>query len=190
MNKSHLENSLQEQLKNARSAWKFRGQKRPKFAVTPEVNQESVWDYPRPPRIEEDQSLVKVFLETEMLAESVNTFRVLETASPPTYYIPMNDINLQQLKPCEGSSLCEWKGVAKYFSSVDDLLPIAWFYPNPFESFSPLRNHVSFYPARVRCFLNEERVSAQRGGFYGGWLTKNIVGPFKGEKVSDPKKSV
>tara|TARA_Y100000588_G_scaffold81095_1_gene85198 strand:+ start:1754 stop:2335 length:582 start_codon:yes stop_codon:yes gene_type:complete len=182
---------IEKQLKRARSGWKFRGLKRPEFAVVPEVNQESVWDYPRPPRIEQDPSLLKIFSKEKTIAKSVSSLRVLETASPPTYYVPESDIDMQQLKPCDGYSLCEWKGEARYFSLLDDLLPIAWFYPKPFDEFSLLKDHVSFYPTRVRCILNGERVRPQPGGFYGGWITKKIVGPFKGDlSVSDPKQGV
>lgn len=188
MSKVRQKQFLQDQLERVRKGWIFRGQRRPGFARTPLAGQESVWDFPRPPRIEEDLRNVAVFSGETLLAKSTCTLRVLETASPPTYYIPRNDIDMNLLKDCGGTSVCEWKGKAKYLSFLETPQAIAWFYPEPFEDFSALRDHVSFYPGRVPCFLNGESVRSQPGEFYGGWITEGITGPFKGDCVSDPKR--
>lgn len=163
--------------------WKHRGQKRPEFANAPGPGQESVWDYPRPPKLAPDSRLVEVFHGDQMIASSRTTFRVLETASPPTFYIPPADVNLELLSSTSGRSICEWKGAATYWARASDpeRVVIAWSYPDPTPAFSPIRAYVSFYPAAVKCFVAAERVRAQPGKFYGGWITDEIIGPFKGE---------
>jgi uncharacterized protein (DUF427 family) len=119
-----------------------------------------------------------------ILADSRRTYRVLETASPPTFYIPPEDVHVELLKPVAGRSFCEWKGAARYWallsakgSSGD---AVAWSYPQPTVSFAPIAGYFSFYPVRVECYVDGERVRPQEGGFYGGWVTSEIVGPFKG----------
>ena len=163
--------------------WKYRGQKRPEFAKTPGPGQESVWDYPRPPELAPDRRLVEVYYGDQMIASSPTAFRVLETASPPTFYIPPGDVNLELLSSMPGRSICEWKGAATYWAllSNPELGAVAWSYPDPTPAFSHIRGYVSFYPAVVKCFVAAERVRAQPGKFYGGWITDEIVGPFKGE---------
>ena len=163
--------------------WKYRGQKRPDFAVIPESGQESVWDYPRPPELAPATRLIEVCYEDQVIASSHSTYRVLETASPPTFYIPPGNVNWDALSSTPGSSICEWKGVAQYWilSSFPAMGVVGWSYPDPGPSFSQIRDYVSFYPAVVRCFVAGERVRAQPGKFYGGWITGEIVGPFKGE---------
>ena len=163
--------------------WKYRGQKRPDFAAMPEPGQESVWDYPRPPKLRLDSRLIEVFHGDQMIASSRTTFRVLETASPPTFYIPPGDVNLELLRSAPGSSLCEWKGAATYRALLSNpaLGVVAWSYSDPTPAFSRIRGYLSFYPAAVKCFVAGERVRAQPGKFYGGWITDEIVGPFKGE---------
>ena len=163
--------------------WKHRGQKRPDFAVTPEPGQESAWDYPRPPKLTPDGRLVEVFYTDQILASSHGTYRVLETASPPSFYIPPEDVNQELLKSAPGSSVCEWKGVAKYWSlgSNPNAGIIGWSYPDPTPLFESIRDYISFYPAVLACYVAGERVRAQPGRFYGGWITREIVGPFKGE---------
>jgi uncharacterized protein (DUF427 family) len=112
--------------------------------------------------------------------------RVLETASPPTFYLPPPDVRMELLRPASGASRCEWKGTAQYWSlrtpegaRVEEA---AWSYPEPFEDFAALRDHLAFYPDRVDCALDREEVRAQAGGFYGGWITRDVVGPFKGDQ--------
>ncbi len=163
--------------------WKYRGQKRPEFAKTPGPGQESVWDYPRPPELAPDSRIVEVYYEDQVIASSHATYRVLETASPPTFYIPPGDVKRELLSSALGSSLCEWKGAAEYWAllSNPEMGVIGWSYPDPSPAFLRIRDYVAFYPAAVKCFVDAERVRAQAGKFYGGWITDEIVGPFKGE---------
>ncbi len=162
--------------------WRYTGQERPDFALDPEPGQESVWDYPRPPRCEQVARHVRVHNGERQLARTSVAIRVLETASPPTYYLPPSTIDLKQLVEIGGSSFCEWKGAARYFALRDDARrAVAWSYPSPSARFSDIANFLSFYPALVACYVNDEPVRPQPGGFYGGWVTDEIVGPFKGE---------
>jgi uncharacterized protein (DUF427 family) len=163
--------------------WTYRGQKRPPFADEPAAGQESVWDYPRPPKLALDGRRVEVRLGKLIIADSIQTYRVLETASPPTFYIPPDDVRLQLLQPCPGSSICEWKGAAQYWALKRDgrsRQPAGWFYPSPNAPFKAIAGYFSFYPARVECYVDGERVQPQPGEFYGGWVTHEIAGPFKG----------
>ena len=168
----------------ARKKWKFRGAKRPPFAVDPGPGQESVWDYPRPPRIAADTRRVEVELDGQILASSCDSVRILETASPPTFYLPPRDVQQTMLVAATGGSFCEWKGEARYWLSAHDPQPIAWSYPDPLPEFEALTNWFSFYPSRVRCWVDGVEVQPQTGDFYGGWVTPDITGPFKGEPGS------
>ena len=163
--------------------WEYQGQKRPPFAEQEQAGQESVWDYPRPPKLEAQNCVVEVFNDDILLAHSVETIRVLETASPLTVYIPEKDIEMSRFATVPGQSFCEWKGRAVYWKLLNDPddIAIAWSYPDPFPEFDKLRGHLCFYPGRIACFIDGERVLPQPGKFYGGWVTSNIVGPFKGE---------
>jgi uncharacterized protein (DUF427 family) len=170
-------------MKRARDRWEYRGQRRPEFAERPGPGQESVWDYPRPPSIEPDGRRVEVRGGGLLLAESSRALRVLETASPPTFYLPFEDVKLEHLEPSSRSSRCEWKGRARYWSlRVGGRLigEVAWDYPSPLAGYEGITEHLSFYPARVECRVGGGRVAPQPGGFYGGWITPEIVGPFKG----------
>lgn len=169
---------------HARGAWRFRGQARPAGALQPGPGQESAWDYPRPPAIVDDTRLVQVRLHDTLIAETRAARRVLETASPPTFYLPPDAVRSDCLQPDSGSSFCEWKGRASYFSvcvGEHCVTHAAWRYPQPFAAFTAIRNYLAFYPDRLECYVDGERVRAQAGGFYGGWITGDIVGPFKGE---------
>lgn len=152
--------------------------------IPPEPGQESVWDYPRPPRVEEATQRVRVVLGGVTVADSARALRVLETSHPPTYYIPMEDVRGEHLVPTRHRTVCEFKGVAHYYDVVaaDRREPgAAWHYPAPAPGYERLRGHVAFYPGRMdACYVGEERVRAQEGDFYGGWITNDIVGPFKG----------
>jgi uncharacterized protein (DUF427 family) len=163
--------------------WEFNGKKRPPFADSPQAGQESVWDYPRPPMLEPFSATVEVYAGDTLVARSVNTLRVLETASPPTIYIPPQDIDMSQISSTAGNSFCEWKGSACYWKLVNDAtgIPVAWSYRDPFPAFAKIRDYLCFYPGRIACYIDGERVQAQRGKFYGGWITAAISGPFKGE---------
>ncbi len=162
--------------------WKFYGQQRPDFAHEPGPGQESVWDYPRPPELVATDELVEVNAHDSPLASSRSALRVLETASPPTYYVPAGDIDWRLLVATDHRSFCEWKGRASYYALASDPAggPVAWLYANPSERFAAIHEHVSFYPNRVGCFVNGASVQAQAGSFYGGWITDRVVGPFKG----------
>lgn len=162
--------------------WQWTGQQRPDFAETPAADQESVWDYPRPPELQATDELVEVFLNGTRIAETRRALRVLETASPPTYYIPAEDVELGLLNPLPGQhSVCEWKGIASYFSCPDSDDAVAWRYDSPSSRFAAIDGCLSFYPGRIECRVNGERVQPQPGRFYGGWITSRIAGPFKGE---------
>jgi uncharacterized protein (DUF427 family) len=162
--------------------WKYRGQKRPPFAEAPSAGQESVWDYPRPPSVQRFNRLVLVSSGGSVLARSEEIWRVLETASPPGFYIPEKDVDWEQLVQTPNSSICEWKGFAQYWrlSSDPEGVPIGWSYGDPTPNFKMLRGCISFYPGRVDCYVDGEKVRPQPGYFYGGWITNDIVGPFKG----------
>jgi uncharacterized protein (DUF427 family) len=164
--------------------WAFDGRKRPGFAVEPTAGQESVWDYPRPPRLVEDARHVEVWHGTQRIADTRRAWRVLETASPPTFYLPVEDVAMDALRAAAGSSFCEWKGLASYFALASGGTPgqvVAWSYPRPSAAYARLAGCLAFYPGRVRCLVAGEAVRPQPGGFYGGWITSEIVGPFKGE---------
>jgi len=143
------------------------------------MQRESVWDYPRPPRLEPSSKTVRVMLGEQVIAESSRAYRVLETSHPPTWYIPKADIKMELLRPTRKSSFCEWKGQASYWSAAS-AENAAWSYESPSASFKPIQGHLAFYPSRFECYVDDERVTAQPGDFYGGWITQDIAGPFKG----------
>lgn len=164
--------------------WEFRGGSRPSFATEPGPGQESVWDYPRPPALVPDSRLVVVTAGSKVIAESNRCIRALETASPPTFYIPSADVDAMSLLRVAGTSFCEWKGTAQYWALVNAqprAEAIGWSYPRPSAAFANIADYYSFYPARVECFVDGERVRPQPGEFYGGWITNEVVGPFKGD---------
>lgn len=148
---------------------------------------ESVWDYPRPPRVEPVDRRVRVALDEVEIARTDDACRVLETAGAPAIYIPSEDVAAGFLRSGAGSSFCEWKGRARYFDVVagDEVAPnAAWSYPEPTPAFATIRGWVSFYPGLLDCYLDDERVVPQPGGFYGGWVTAEICGPIKGVRGS------
>lgn len=163
--------------------WKYTGEQRPDFADEPSAGQESVWDYPRPPAMVTTDATVEVWAGTQRLARSSACLRVLETASPPTYYLPEQDVDWTLLVRTTGSSFCEWKGLAAYWTLVSQpaASAVAWRYERPCERFEAIDGYISFYPGRVDCFVNSEQVKPQPGMFYGGWVTQDITGPFKGK---------
>jgi uncharacterized protein (DUF427 family) len=151
----------------------------------PGPGQESVWDYPRPPRLESTTELVEVVLGGEVVARTSAAFRVLETSHPPTYYLPMADFVDGALRAAGGGSFCEWKGQASYLDVLGGgqvAERAAWCYPSPTSGFTALADHLALYPGLVdRCTVDGEVVTPQPGGFYGGWVTSRVVGPFKGD---------
>jgi uncharacterized protein (DUF427 family) len=152
--------------------------------IQPGPGQESVWDYPRPPRLEESSKHIQVVFNGEVIADTRRAKRVLETSHPPVYYIPLEDIQQRYLTRTQRSSFCEWKGQAAYYTvTVGDrsVADAAWFYPNPTPAFAGIKDYVAFYPSKMEaCYIEGEKVTAQPGDFYGGWITSAIVGPFKG----------
>ena len=118
------------------------------------------------------------------VADSAHAYRVLETSHPPGYYIPPEDVRKEYLRPSRRRTYCEFKGRASYYDLVVGervVRDAAWSYPDPAPGYEVIRDHLAFYPGRVdACFVDEEQVAAQEGDFYGGWLTADIVGPFKG----------
>jgi len=151
---------------------------------TPGPGQESAWDYPRPPRVEPSDERVEVWLGEVRIAASTRSLRVLETSHPPTYYLPVDDFEPGALLATGGSSWCEFKGRATYFDvhGADAVAPrAAWTYPTPSPGFERIAGYVAVMPgAMERCTVDGEVVRAQEGGFYGGWITARVVGPFKG----------
>ncbi|GGK27792.1 DUF427 domain-containing protein [Salinarimonas ramus] len=152
--------------------------------VPPGPGQESVWDYPRPAVCEPTSATLEVVLGGRTIARTTRGFRVLETSHPPSYYFPPEDVDARALVPVQGGSMCEWKGQAAYFDVVSGTVRAArgaWAYPRPTPAFRPMAGYVTFYPGQMEaCFVDGERVVAQEGGFYGGWITSKVVGPFKG----------
>ncbi len=149
--------------------------------IEPGPDQESVWDYPRPPAIEPVQQRVRVELAGRTIADTTNAYRVLETSHPPVFYIPRADIDATAIEPGQSqATYCEYKGMARYLD-VGDQPAAAWYYPNPNKRYEAITDHVAFYPSRMQaCWVGDEQVQAQEGDFYGGWVTSAIVGPFKG----------
>jgi uncharacterized protein (DUF427 family) len=153
--------------------------------VVPGPGQESVWDYPRPPRVEPVRGQVEVVFAGVTIAVTLAALRVLETSHPPNYYFPPDSIVPGCLRASLRTSWCEWKGRASYHSVVwrgKAEADAAWSYPDPLPGYGALAGYVAFYPARMEaCLVNTELVLPQPGGFYGGWITSTVVGPFKGE---------
>jgi uncharacterized protein (DUF427 family) len=153
--------------------------------IQPGPGQESVWDYPRPPALEPCSRRIRVEFGGAVIAETTHAYRVLETSHPPVYYVPPEDVRREFLVASQSrQSFCEWKGRALYFSVVVEgrrSSDAAWSYPEPSAAFRPIRNYFAFYPTRVdACWVDDERVQPQPGDFYGGWITTQVVGPFKG----------
>ena len=172
-------------IRQARAQWEYRGHVRPAFAERVNDDQESVWDYPRPPRVATDDREVVVKRNGALIAQTNSALRVLETASPPTYYLPPNDVRVNLLEEAPGNSLCEWKGEAHYWSIVlpecEPFPNAVWSYEDPFEGFEQIARYFSFYPEMLECYVGGRRVEPQPGNIYGGWVTPEVVGPFKGD---------
>ena len=146
---------------------------------------ERVWDYPRPPAVTVCRRRIRVELAGEALADSTRALRVLETSHPPTVYVPPDDVRGDLLAPSGApSTWCEFKGAARYLDAVvagRRVHAVAWTYRDPTPGYEALRDHVAFYPGRVDvAWMGDERVQAQSSDFYGGWITADLVGPFKG----------
>lgn len=148
--------------------------------VEPGPGQESVWDYPRPPRVETMGERITIALDGRTILDTTDSVRVLETSHPPVYYLPRASFAPGVLRAAAGSSFCEFKGAAGYLS-VGSAERAAWFYRAPAAGYEALVDRVAVYPgAMERCTIDGETVVAQEGDFYGGWITARVVGPFKG----------
>jgi uncharacterized protein (DUF427 family) len=172
-----------------REKWRNFPRVRPSGIIVPGPAQESVWDYPRPPRVEPVSRRVRVEFAGRVLAETSNALRVCETSSPPGYYIPPADVDLSAMRPSTRTSFCEWKGLARYWTIDRNgriATDAAWSYPDPAAGFDSIRDYLAFYPRRMdACYVGTDRVTPQPGFYYGGWVTPELVGPFKGVPESD-----
>lgn len=156
--------------------------------LPPGPGQESVWGYPRPPRVENTAKHIQVVFNGVLIVDTRRARRVLETSHPPVYYLPPEDIQMQYLQASSRGSMCEWKGQASYYTvamagkSAPDA---AWTYRRPTPAFVAIKDYVAFYPQLMdACTVDGELVMPQPGEFYGGWITSDVVGPFKGEPGS------
>lgn len=151
---------------------------------SPGPDAERVWDYPRPPRLERVPLRLRVVLAGETVADTLAGWRVLETSHPPTYYFPPDAVVAGALGPPRRAGLCEWKGRAVLHDVTAGgrrAEGAAWSYPDPTPDFREIAGHVAFYAGPMEgCFVGDVRVAPQPGGFYGGWITPNLIGPFKG----------
>jgi len=153
--------------------------------LLPGPGQESVWDYPRPPRVEPVPERIRVVVDGVTIADSARALRVLETAGPPVYYVPPDDARVDLLRASPHASFCEWKGSAAYHSlelGGRTIHNIAWSYPAPLPGYEAIRDHLAFYAGLVdEAWVGDELATPQPGRYYGGWVTSKVVGPFKGE---------
>ncbi len=151
----------------------------------PKRGQESVWNYPRPPKLERVNQQIRVEFGGLVLSETTQGYRLLETASPPVYYFPPMDVRIVYLMLSSKQTVCKWRGVARYWSlrvGKRVALDAAWSYPHPGEGYEDICDYFAFYPGKVdACHVGKQKVKAQPGDFYGGWITSKILGPFKGE---------
>lgn len=152
--------------------------------IDPQPGQESVWDYPRPPRVEPTSKRIRVMFNGVMIADTTRAIRVLETSHPPSYYIPLDDVQQGYLTRTGQRTYCEFKGAASYWTlNVNGRVSenAAWGYLDPARGYEAITGYITFYPSRVdACYVDDEQVTPQEGDFYGGWITSEIVGPFKG----------
>ncbi|HEX3271120.1 MAG TPA: DUF427 domain-containing protein [Ktedonobacterales bacterium] len=152
--------------------------------IEPQLGQESVWDYPRPPRLEDSTKHIRVVCNGITIADTKRAKRILETSHPPVYYIPPEDVRMDLLTSTRRTTFCEWKGAASYYTlTVDGKMveQAAWYYPQPNARYAAVKDYIAFYPSKMGAsYVDDERVTPQPGDFYGGWITSEIVGPFKG----------
>jgi len=182
MNRMNRSNA--ERLACASALWQHTGRERPAFALPTGPGQESVWDYPRPPRLVLDAREVVVMAGGLEIARSRRALRLLETASPPGFYLPAHDVRTDCLAPASSRSQCEWKGEAVYWSvrlpAGGMLERVVWSYPHPLAPYEAIAGYFGFYPQHLDCRVDGLPVAPQPGGFYAGWITPEVVGPFKG----------
>jgi uncharacterized protein (DUF427 family) len=152
--------------------------------VVPGPGEESVWDFPRPPRVEPVAERVRVVVDGIAIADTTRAMRVLETAGAPVYYVPRMDVRADVLRRATRTTACEWKGAATYWSLATgrrQVTEIAWSYDAPLPGYEAIRGHMAFYAGLVdEAWVGEDQAVPQPGGYYGGWLTPRVVGPVKG----------
>lgn len=157
---------------------------RPK-PIPPGPGQESVWDYPRPPRIEDTTKHIQIIFNGETIADTCRAKRALETSHPPNYFIPVEDVKMEYLTKSAHSTYCEWRGRGSYYTlTVGDRQAknVAWYYKEINPAYSELLGYIGFYPQPMdACYVDGEKAQPQAGDYYAGWITSDIVGPFKGE---------
>ncbi|MEE2784256.1 MAG: DUF427 domain-containing protein [Pseudomonadota bacterium] len=168
-----------DRIRESRKKWLHDGSNRPEFADETPEGTLSVWDFPRPPVIEQVEAVLRVFNAKTLIAETHAGVRVIETAGAPTYYFPPTDVEPDLITFGDMASICEWKGVAQSLT-VDGIIEAGWRYVRMFEAYTNLYQWCSFYPQKLLCFVDTELVSHQPGGFYGGWVTADLRGPLKG----------
>ncbi|MEM7221308.1 MAG: DUF427 domain-containing protein [Pseudomonadota bacterium] len=181
--------AVDDAVRAARTHWRFDGSARPDFAEDTAAGEESVWDYPRPPRAESVDALVEVYAAGHLLASSRRAVRVLETAGAPTVYLPPEDVAEDLLIFSGGGSVCEWKGVAQSIHCAPASggeRDVGWRYVRMFAEFAALYRWCAFYAARVECLVDGVRAAPQPGGYYGGWVLPGLKGPIKGAPGSAP----
>jgi uncharacterized protein (DUF427 family) len=185
MNLSKVPEELREKVRHLRT----KKRERPDHIEDAGPGQESVWDYPRPPAVEPEERRVRVEFNGLILADSTGAYRVLETSSPPVYYMPPDDVQTQYLEVSDHTTLCEWKGKATYWSiRVGDRFVenAAWSYPEPWTGYADIQDYIAFNATKIdACFVGSHQVKPQPGKYYGGWITPEVVGPFKGIPGSD-----
>ena len=172
-----------------RNRWRAFHRKRPFEVIRPGPGQESVWDYPRPPGLEPTVSLIRIIFAGVLIAESRQAIRIIETSCPPVYYIPPDHIHTEYVVQIGVGTLCEWKGLAQYWSvrvGNKVIESAAWSYPDPELPYTRIRDYLAFYPGKMdTCMVDDQIAIAQESDYYGGWITPDIVGPFKGQPGSE-----
>ena len=174
-------------LERARAQWRWRGHDRPPFAQVPTAGQVSVWDFPRPPALVRETREIVIHWGETVVARTHGAWAVRETAHPPTFYLPLVDVNRTLLRAAGGGSFCEWKGPAHDWDLVEGsrrLEHVAWSYPQPLAGAEALADCIAFYAHPFACTVGGAPVTPQPGGFYGGWVTPDVAGPFKGDPGS------
>ncbi|MFP6836088.1 MAG: DUF427 domain-containing protein [Pseudomonadales bacterium] len=175
-------------VQRARGKWRYRGGERPAFAEACSPGEESVWDFPRPPRLERVAELLLAGRGELVVATTRHGVRILETAGAPTYYFPREDVKASLLLDLDERSSCEWKGLATNFclrGETHDTRMAGWRYDTTFPEFESIRGWFAFHPGVLTCFIGDEQVRPQPGGYYGGWVTKHLKGPIKGGSGSE-----
>ena len=169
------------EIRAMRSKWRYRGGSRPHFSVQPGPGQESVWDYPRPPEISLDSRCLDVSYDGRKIARSASTKKVVETAGAPTFYFASGDVDTDCLVSSNRTSVCEWKGLAVSVDLIAGPKDVGWRYIDTFPEFTEIGGFYAFYPGKLDCRIDGETALPQGGGYYGGWITSDLVGPFKGD---------